>query len=427
MASFSYNNMLYLDFTDRNDWSSTLAFTPSVRSGFFYPSVGFAWLFNESLALPKAVNLAKIRVAWSQVGNALPLYISNPTHKIAAGGVFQKNTIVPFSDLQPEQTRSLEGGMEWRFLNNRITFDFTCYRTNTINHLFTLPAVSGSGYSSFYVNAGNIENKGMEITAEITPILEKEYRWTTAFNFSANRNKVLELNDRLNYFVFGQDATHSYQMRLEKGGSFGDIYGIGFQRDETGQIVYDEPSGLPWVNAGLNLKKIANCSPKEMVGWSNSFVCRDFSLYFLIDGRFGGEVISMTQADLDAYGVSKTTGDARKAGYVAFDGKMITNVAGFYQIVGGRSGITEYYVYSATNVRLREASLAYRLPEKLCDKSGWIKSAEIALTGRNLFFIKNNAPYDPDATLSTGNNLQGIDVFGMPTNRSVGVNVKLRF
>jgi hypothetical protein len=130
---------------------------------------------------------------------------------------------------------------------------------------------------------------------------------------------------------------------------------------------------------------------------------------------------------LDAYGVSKTTGDARKAGQVSFDGKNITDVAGFYQIVGGRAGISEYYVYDATNIRLRELSLGYNLPKNIWGENRIIKACEIALIGRDLFFFKNNAPYDPTVSLSTGNNLQGIDVFGMPSNRSFGVNLKLKF
>lgn len=425
-GQLAYRDVLFLDVTARNEWTSTLAFTTSAERGFFYPSVGLSWIINESFSLPEEINLGKIRGAWAQVGNGLLPYISNLNHTIASGGNFQANTTAPFDELKPENTESYELGTEWRLFNNRIELDFTYYKTNTINQLFRLPATAGSGYSYFYINAGNIENKGMEMMLGGSPVWSKDYRWKTAFNFATNQNKVLELDDRLNYFAFGQDATHSYQMRLEKGGSFGDIYGMVFQRDEKGDIVYNQ-AGLPVGDTTSDLKKIANCTPKWNLGWSNTLVYKDFSLFFLIDGRFGGEVLSVTQADLDAYGVSKVTGDARKAGQVFFDGKTITDVASFYQTVGGRSGITEYYVYDATNIRLRELSLAYNLPEKWLGENGLIKSCAIALTGRNLGFLKNNAPYDPDALLSTGNNLQGVDVFGMPANRSYGMNVKIRF
>jgi hypothetical protein len=425
-GQLGYKDWLFLDVTARNDWSSTLAYTKSDKSGFFYPSAGLTWIINESLTLPEWVNLGKIRGAWSQVGNSLPLYISNPINGIAAGGNFQANTTAPFSDLKPEKTKSIEFGTEWKFWSNRVEFDFTYYKTNTTNQLFSLPAPAGSGYSSYYVNAGNIENKGIEIVLGGSPLLAKDYRWKTSFNFSTNKNKVLKLAEGLDFFIFGLQSSNNYQMRLEEGGSFGDIYGKGFVRDTQGNIMYDE-AGLPLKDSESDLVKIANCAPKWNLGWSNTFTYKDFSLFFLIDGRFGGDVLSITQADLDAYGVSKATGDARDAKQVSFDGKNISNVNGFYTTVGGRAGITEHYVYDATNIRLRELSLGYSLPKSLFGENETIKACEIALVGRNLFFLKNNAPYDPDATLSTGNNLQGVDVFGMPTNRSFGVNLKLKF
>jgi TonB-linked SusC/RagA family outer membrane protein len=425
-GQLGYKDWLFLDVTARNDWSSTLAYTRNDKNGFFYPSAGLTWIINESLSLPEWIYLGKIRGAWSQVGNALPLYISHPINKISAGGNFQGTTTAPFSELKPEKTNSLEFGTEWRFFGNRVEFDFTYYKTNTTNQLFSLPAPSGSGHSYYYVNAGDIENRGVEIVLGGSPLLKKDYRWKTAFNFSTNQNKVLELAEGLDYFAFGQQSSNNYQMRLEKGGSFGDIYGVGFIKDADGNIRYDA-AGLPLRDNEAGLLKIANCAPKWSLGWSNTFTYKDFSLFFLIDGRFGGDVLSITQADLDSYGVSKATGDARNAGHVSFDGKNISDVRGFYGVVGGRAGITEYYVYDATNIRLRELSLGYNLPKNAFGENGVIKGCEISLIGRNLFFLMNNAPYDPDASLSTGNNLQGVDVFGMPTNRSFGVNLKLKF
>ena len=214
-------------------------------------------------------------------------------------------------------------------------------------------------------------------------------------------------------------------MRLEVGGSFGDIYGYTFQRDEQGNYLYDD-AGLPLKDES-DLKKVGNTSPDFNLGWQNTFSYKGFTLYFLIDGRFGGDVMSLTEAELDKYGVSKRTGDARNRGYVPFGGKQITDVEGFYTIVGGRDGITENYVYDGTNIRLRELSLGYSLPKKLFMNIPVIKGADISLVGRNLFFFKNNAPYDPDGALSVGNALQGVDVFGVPSTRSFGFNVKLNF
>lgn len=417
-----FKEQIYLDVTARNDWTSSLAFTKYKNKGFFYPSIGLTWIINETFRLPEWMNLGKIRGAWSEVGSGLGSYTSNPLNSVTSNGTVSFNTTAPFADLKPERTRSIEFGTEWRFFNNRLEFDFTYYKTNTRDQLFSLPAPSGSEWNYYYVNAGDIQNTGIEVMVGATPVMTNDFRWKTNINYSHNRNKAKELVDGLGYFSFGGN---DIQNRLEAGGSFGDFYGNSFARDEQGNVKFDE-EGLPIVDKG-GIRKLGNPNPDFNLGWSNTLSWKDFSLYFLIDGRFGGDVFSMTQADLDFYGVSKVTGDARNRGYVEFAGHRITDVEGFYNRVGNRNGCAEYYVYGATNIRLREVSLSYSLPKSLLNKQNIIKDAMISLTGRNLFFFKNDAPYDTDGLMSTSNNLQGIDSFGMPTNRSFGINVKLNF
>jgi TonB-linked SusC/RagA family outer membrane protein len=424
-GQIGYREWVYLDVTARNDWTSTLAYTDYMNKGFFYPSVGLTYVLNESVGLPEWITLGKVRGAWSKVGNGLPSYRSNPLNSVGRGGVINFNTTAPFSELKPEMTTSIEAGTEWRLFNSRIEFDFTYYKTNTRNQIFSLSAPSGSRYTTYYVNAGNIENAGVEVILGGSPVWTGDFRWKTGVNYSHNRNRVLELAEGLDRFVFGGDGSNSYSMRLEVGGSFGDFYGRKFLRDDAGNIQYDD-QGLPKPDRS-DFKKIGNTSPDFNLGWQNTFSYKGFSLYFLIDGRFGGDVLSLTQAELDKAGVSRRTGDDRNNGGVSFDGKTITNVERFYNIVGGRDGISEHYVYSATNVRLRELSLGYSLPKNLLSKVQVIKGVDVSLIARNLFFIVNNAPYDPDASLSTGNSLQGVDVFGMPSARSLGFNLKLNF
>jgi len=428
-----FKDWLFLDITARNDWTSTLAYTDNEDNGFFYPSIGLTWVLNEALNLPSAINLAKVRGAWSKVGNGLPLYNSHPLHSIGSGGNIIFNTTAPFSGLKPEMTTSIEFGTEWRLFGNRVDFDFTYYKTNTKNQLFSLPAPSGSEYNTYLVNAGNIQNQGIEIVLGGSPVMTEDFRWKTSVNYSLNRNKVIELHDELPHFTFSGWGSNSYMMRLEKGGSFGDIYGFKFKRDEQGNIEYSMPEGetdpakaVPIADKS-DYKKMGNTSPKFNLGWQNTFTYKGFTLYFLIDGRFGGDVLSLTQADLDKWGVSKVTGDNRNNKGISFDGKTLTNVEGFYNVVGGRDGISEHYLYSGTNIRLRELSVGYTLPRSLFKENSAIKNIEISLIGRNLFFFKNNAPYDPDGTLSVGNSLQGVDVFGMPTTRSLGINLKANF
>ena len=420
-----FKDWLFLDVTARNDWTSTLAFTDYLHKGFFYPSVGLTWILSDALSLPSWINLGKVRAAWSQVGNGLPSYRSRPLNSVGRSGVISYNTTAPFTKLKPEMTTSLEFGTEWRFFDSRLEVDLTYYKTNTRNQLFSLSAPSGSKYNTYYVNAGNIENKGFEAVVGITPILNNNFSWKTSFNGALNRNKVKELAEGLGYFSFGGGGSNNYGMRLEVGGSFGDLYGRTFQRDESGNIKYDA-EGIPIADKG-DLQKIGNTSPKFNLGWANTFTWKGITLYLLFDGRFGGDVLSLTNADLDKYGVTKATGKARRDGGVKFDGKTITNVERFYTIVGGRDGVTEYYVSDATNIRLRELSIGYSLPARWLTNVPVVKGADISFIGRNLFFIMNNAPYDPDGALSVGNSLQGVDAFGTPSTRSFGFNIKLTF
>ena len=426
-GQLGFRDWLFLDVTARNDWTSTLAFTKYKNKGFFYPSVGLTWVMNEALKMPEWVDLGKVRAAWSKVGNGLPNYISNPLNSVGAGGVISFNTTSPFDELKPEMTTSIEVGTEWRFFGSRLELDLTYYQTHTKNQLFTMEAPSGSKYSQYYINAGDIKNEGIEMVLGGTPVMTNDFRWKTSVNFSLNRNKVLELAEGLGYFnICGEPSAGAYAMRLEEGGSFGDIYGYKFVRDEQGQIALDDVTGLPKKD-DTDLQKLGNLTPDFNLGWANTFTYKGFSLYFLIDGRFGGDVMSLTQAELDQYGVSKATGDTRNRGYVELEGRRFTDVQSFYTTVGGRSGITEHYMYNATNIRLRELSLGYSLPKKWFENTPVIKGIDLSLVGRNLFFFMNNAPYDPEGAISMGNSLQGVDVFGMPSTRSFGFNVKVNF
>lgn len=424
-AQLGYKNWLFLDASARNDWSSTLAFTNSMKKGFFYPSVGLSGIISDAVKLPEVVNFLKVRGTVSQVGNSLPMYISNSYDQIQAGGKLIPNTIgvAPGTSLQPEKTNSVEGGFEAKFFDSHISLDVTIYKTNTKNQLFTLPAPAGSGYSDYYINAGNIQNTGTEIVLGFVPVSNNDFTWSSHFNFAANRNRVVDLADNLNYFPLGQLGSDSYQMRLVKGGSFGDIYGRAFSRDNSGKIIFDT-KGMPTVNPDFT--KIGNTAPKFNLGWDNSITYKNWALYFLIDARVGGHVLSITEAENDVNGVSQTTADARAAGYVMLESTKITDVQGYYSLVGGRAGVSENYLYDATNIRLRELSISYSLPKSVLANS-FVKGIDFSLIGKNLFFFYCKAPYDPNSQMSVENNLQGVDVFGMPVTRSVGVNVKVNF
>jgi len=427
-----FRDYLFLDVSARNDWSSTLAYTTKESRGFFYPSVGLSWLVNRVLKLPEQVTSGKVRATWSKVGNDIPLYITNPVAHVLAGGGIQASDAAPFEEMKPEMSLSIEVGTEWKFFGSRLHVDFTYYQTHTKNQFFKLPAKDGDEYAYRYVNAGNIQNTGVELMIEGTPVEIKNFSWKTGINYAFNKNKVVRLHAELPVFQYGPYGfSSSYAMKLKKGGSFGDIYGKAFKRDADGKILYEkdgEHQGLPMIEGDGNTVKVGNANPDFTLGWTNTFSWKGLVLSLLVDGRYGGKVLSQTQADMDMYGVTKVTGDARDKGYVMLEGQKITNVKGFYKsIVGGRAGVTEYYMYDATNFRLRELALGYTFPKRWMDATKFFRDVQLAFTARNLFFIYKKAPFDPDLILSTGNDNQAIEVYGMPTTRSMGFSLRVMF
>ena len=431
-AQIGYKEKLFLDLTARNDWASTLAYTEHEKAGFAYPSVGLSILLDKWVKLPEWISFAKLRGAYSKVGNDIPVFVTNSASHISAGGEIQANDAAPFKDMEPEMTHAMEFGTEWRFFQHRLGINLTYYRTNTYNQFFKLPALAGDKYAFRYVNAGNIQNQGWEVTLNGTPILTSDFTWKTSINFSTNKNKIVKLHDELKELVYGPTSfSSSYAMKLVKGGSIGDIYGKAFVRDAARNIVYEtegDYKGLPLVEGDGNTVKVGNANPVFMMGWDHTFSYKGFSLYFLLDWRYGGKVLSQTQAEMDLYGVSEITADARDRGYVMLEGQQIDNVKGFYKnVVGGRAGVTEYYMYDATNLRLREVSLSYNFSKKWIQKTKVLKDVQLSFVARNLCFLYKKAPFDPDLVLSTGNDNQGIEVFGMPTTRSLGFTLKCEF
>jgi TonB-linked SusC/RagA family outer membrane protein len=442
-AQLGLKDYLFLDLTGRNDWSSTFAFTPTKSKGYFYYSAGLTGVISEMTRLPEAVSFAKLRVSYAKVGNDIPSYISNPApYRLSTtNGTVQliKNTKVPLPGvfLKPEDNRSFEAGAEIRFLQNRFGIDFTWYRNNNYDQYIEIPAPLGSGYSSYYLNLGNIQNTGIEAMVTIVPYTSKTLDWTSTFNVSSNKNKVIQLSDPNvpgaeagTSFVLTGFGVNMFGSYIKEGGSWGDIYGNKvFVRDTKGSIVVDADGVPTTINSAGEL--LGNPNPKWNVGWNNSFTFNRLNLSFLIDGRFGGKVMSVTQAVLDRAGVSEASAAARDNGGVQVAGVTSTgqNFSGlvdaqkYYSAIGGRAGLGSAYIYDATNIRLREVALGYRIP--FTSKS--VKEARISLIGRNLFFFKKEAPFDPELSMSTGNGLQGVDVFGLPATRSMGVNLKFVF
>ncbi|MCF3112182.1 SusC/RagA family TonB-linked outer membrane protein [Niabella sp. CC-SYL272] len=422
-ANLGFKEMAYLDLTARNDWSSSLAYTPNEKSGYFYYSAGLSLVLSEMFKLPTWNNLSKLRFTYAKVGNDIAQFVSvTPQGRINNGAILPNSSGVLNDDfLKPEISTSFEAGYEGRFLNSRLGLDIALYKSNTVNQYVSFNGPPALLYSTLYMNAGNVENKGIEIAVNYDVIKGEGFNWTSGVNYTANRNKVLELHPQLgNRYPIGNFNV------LRLGGSFGDYWAKTFKRNDQGKIVVAD-DGTPMGDVD---GYIGSSNPKAMIGWNNSFSYKRFALSMNVDGRFGGQVISITQGYLNSFGYSKESADARDAGGVVVDavkqdGTPVTKVDAqkWYSGIGNRDGIIEGEVYSATNIRLRELSIAYNIPVK----SSFVKQANVSLIGRNLFFFKNNAPFDPELNTSTGVVGQGFDSFGLPTTRSYGLNVKLSF
>lgn len=423
-AQVGFKEAVFLDLSARNDWSSALAFTESCS--FFYPSVGASVLLNKLVPMGEQVNLFKFRGSYSIVGNDVPIYMSNPRYTLEESGSISAPDKAAFRTLKPEKTHSLEFGFDGTFLNNRLDFSFTYYKTNTKNQFFSVSAPYESGLRNRYVNAGNVQNQGFEASVGWHQQFNADFSWSTNFNISYNENKIKELVEGLeNGLTIA--SWQGAKVVLNEGGSYGDLYVRQIKRDEAGKPVKNA-DGKP-VLMGDNIdemKYAGNMNAKVNFGWSNTFHYKDFTLSFLIDGKFGGRVLSATEATLDGWGVSERTGNARNAGKVVVDGVEFDPQL-WYTETGSsnfnNSYATEFYVYKGTNVRMRELSLGYTFRNLF----GNGKNLTAALIARNLFFFYKDAPCDPDVSMGTGNGVQGVDIFNLPSSRSLGLNLKLNF
>jgi hypothetical protein len=396
--------------------------------------VGLSAIVSNMITLPEAISFAKVRASFSQTANEVPFNRVNPWNTIGGAGTptgiggITRNTQVPFTNLKPEQISSTEFGAEMRFFKGRAGMEFTYYSEVSRNQFLTLTAPSGSGYTTYYVNAGEITNKGFELTLDVTPVESADFVWRSSVNLSQNKNKIVELiASNPDYKVGGDDE--GFASIIMAGGSFNDVYIYKFLKNDAGQIMLDA-NGIP--SKAKEQEKVGNANPDFVLGWNNNFTYKNFFCSTLINGKFGGIAFSKTEAFLDSYGVSKRTGDIRDAGETmpinAIQGTTaVTQIvpAVYYSAVGDRNKIMEPYVFSRTNVRVAQLVIGYNLDVQ---KLGLpVKAASLSLIGRNLFFLYKKAPYDPEQSMSTANNMQSNEVFSMPATRTYGFNIKLNF
>ena len=429
-ASVGYKGMVYVDGALRSDWLSALAGTK--HKSILYPSVGASAILTDAFNIKSDIlSYAKIRLSYSEVGNAPSRFSAITTYSVYGG--LTTTSYFPIKDLKPERTYSWETGLNLALFENKLTLDATVYRSYTKNQLFSPEISTTTGYSSIYVNAGKVTNEGIELALGYKQKIG-QVDWKTTLLWSLNRNKVNQLlpeytNDELGVTV-RLDEMDVYSMggakkRLTVGGSMGDLYANILRTDEHGHIWLDSKSNTIQTEKN-NYIYVGNTNPKYVLSWRNEFFWRGISLGFMINARIGGRGASATQAVLDYYGVSETSAKARDNGGVLVNGYKY-DAQSWYQTVGGNGVdfVGSCYIYDMTNVRLGELSIGYDIPiNKWCK---FIKELNVSLVGRNLLMIYCKAPFDPETTAGTGTYNQGMDYFMQPSLRSMGFSAKVTF
>lgn len=436
-AEIGFKSTYFLTVTARNDWPSQLAGPHSNVKSFFYPSVGASVVISEIIPhMPKNLEYIKLRGSFASVGTAFERYIANPQYTWNGSGLsWNIQTTFPMYDLKPELTDSFEVGLSMRFLKD-FSLDVTYYHTNTKNQTFDPQISTGSGSSKIYVQSGDVRNQGVEMSLEFNHTWGN-FRWETSYTLSMNENKIMSLAEKVynpatqEYFSVPQldmKGLGQAHFILKKGGTLGDLYSLSdFKYDSNNKIMVSEDGkvAIHAIEKKEDYVKLGSVLPKANMSWRNDFKAGNFSFGFLITARIGGIVYSGTQAYLDYFGVSEDSAIARdNGGMFINNGENLIPADSWYSAVGGPASLPQAYTYSATNVRLQEASIGYTFPRKML---GNVCDLNLSIVGRNLLMIYNKAPFDPEAVATTGNYYQGIDYFMMPSLRNYGFNVRITF
>ena len=428
-AELGWRSMVYLTLTGRNDWNSRLV--NSSEESFFYPSVGLSGIISEMTKLPSFISYLKVRGSYTEVGSPVsrsgmtPGTITTPI----VGGSLKSTDIYPFTDYKAERTKSYEFGFTARFWK-KLSFDFTWYKSNTYNQTFIGELPESSGYKAVYLQAGNVENRGVEMALGYSDNFGG-LQWNSSLVYSKNVNEIKEMVKDYHHPLspkpinIPEVSKDNGRVLLKVGGSINDIYARKVLAKDNQGFVNVSPSG------GMNLETVepiylGKTTPDFTMGWNNNFTYKNFGLSFLINARVGGIVTSSTQALLDRFGVSKASADARDAGGVMIPNQGLYDAKKYYTLVAtGENDLAGYYTYSATNVRLQELTLSYKFNSRLFNNV--IKDLTLSFVATNPWMIYCKAPFDPELTASTGTYGQGNDYFMQPSLKSYGFSVKFKF
>lgn len=425
-----YNNMVYAEFTGRNDWSSTL---PRENWSYFYPSVSLSAILSEMFELPPAVSFLKLRGSWAQVGADTSPYQLHSEYTISSsttgyGITASAPSLYPIRDLKPQDTKSFEGGLEASFFDNRLGVDITYYDATTTNQILTVNIAPSSGYRRRLINAGKMTSRGWEIILRGTPIQTKDWTWDVALNWGMNRSECVELVDGVLYYDLLE--TKPAKIRCIPGHQYGEIVGEAYKRNEKGEILVGD-NGMP-VRESEQI--VGNMNPDWIGSFSTFLKWKNLSLNALIDIRAGGDFISCTDMYARTAGTSAGTLKNREAGMIV-EGVLestgekntkVVSVQDYYSVVGGQYGVAEEFLYDASYVKMRELSVGYTFPQ------AWLKNlpishVRVSAVGRNLFYFYKNASVNPEGSYSSSDGAQAIEYAALPPIRTFGFTVNVKF
>lgn len=436
----SYKNIVFLSATGRNDIASTL---PVQNQSFFYPSVSGSLVFTELLPKNNILSFGKLRASWAQVGKDAPTYQTNTYlfgPELTIGGGFRNYWSRGNDNLKPETTTSTEFGTEMRFLNGRLGFDFTWYVTNSRDQILTPRVSNATGYILSSVNTGTIENKGIEISVNATPIKRKNFSWDIALNASHNKGVVKSLPGSLPILYVTDVHLANGQAASFDGGVFMGVSGSVWQKDENGNLLLDWNTGYPIPTTALTTY-IGNREPDFLGGLNNSFSYKQFNFSFLWDFRVGGDVYNGTDYLLTSYGLSERT--LNRDSEISFTGVAKNPATGKFEPVSRTVTASEkyyrdiyvknapFFLEKVNWMRLRSVSLSWSLPKTWLSSMRWLRDATVTATGTNLVLFTNYSGMDPETSTAgagvIGSGSSGIDYCGVPATAGFAIGLNLKF
>ncbi|WP_288299222.1 SusC/RagA family TonB-linked outer membrane protein [uncultured Alistipes sp.] len=449
LISASWRNMIFLDVTGRNDWSSTLA--PGNNS-YFYPSVSGSVILSDLLHIDTPmVNFLKVRASWANVGNdTSPYQLLNYYNNSSFTGGFNMPTNKANYNLKPENVESWEFGVEGRFFDSRLTFDVAFYNATTTNQIISVPVDITTGVYNTIVNAGEINNRGWEVSARIQPVRNKNIRWDMNFTWSRNRNKVVELAPNLDSWTIATGPRG--EIRVVPGGSLGDLYGSGYEKAPKGSYVTADDgstidvSGWDIVDSdgypvlASEFENLGNTQADWKAGWMNSISYKNFRLSFSFSAQWGGQAYSFTNAMLGYQGKIKATLPGRYDGLIhkgvnqnadgtySINKTVTASIESYYNLrVFNRDNVVNN-TFSTSFLKMKDIRLEYSLPKKIAAKTKVLQGASIAFFATNLFCWTNWPQFDPEIATMNGSEItKGFETAAFPMTRTYGVNLKLQF